>query len=229
MDSSAGCVLWGSRKRRQSSWVPTKRCAEEPLSPLARPWNSGSAKQLSMPRRYSEALKASRPKRRQTSKTTASHPPSSSSSTVSLMMAPSTNTAHCRRRRKAGAVEPSVPDPPRAADATAWRQWPTACAADVGPNQVDGSLPRRCWPAATRACRENGAAGQSRKHDTISRYGAPWARSRSTQNRHSLPRRNSTKHCASIIWVARNMQPQPESLAISFPLANRRGTERPLR
>mmetsp|Transcript_72936 Transcript_72936/g.201293 ORF Transcript_72936/g.201293 Transcript_72936/m.201293 type:complete len:250 (-) Transcript_72936:157-906(-) len=190
IDSSAGCTLCGSKKSRQSSCVPTKKCAEDALFPLARPWNSGSSKQLSMPGRYSAALKASRPRRRQMKIITVLQPPAKSSITLSLKMAPSSKTTQPTPRRKFGArgasasgAAQSVAAAAAAAVASfgvkALKRWPTACAAEVGPNHAEGSLPRSCWPVATRRCSEKGARGTSRKQETTSRYGEPAARSRS--------------------------------------------------
>mmetsp|Transcript_117269 Transcript_117269/g.318350 ORF Transcript_117269/g.318350 Transcript_117269/m.318350 type:complete len:247 (+) Transcript_117269:45-785(+) len=164
---SAGCVLCGSRNSRQSPCVATKKCADEALFPLARPWNSGRPKQLSTPARYSGALKASRPSRRHTSSTTFRAPPSKSSSTVCRKMGPSSNTAQARPRRKAGARR-AAPSSPACAVAAS-KRCPAALAEDVGPNHAEGSLPNILWPVPTRLFRENGAEGVSKKHEAISK------------------------------------------------------------
>mmetsp|Transcript_92746 Transcript_92746/g.300058 ORF Transcript_92746/g.300058 Transcript_92746/m.300058 type:complete len:252 (-) Transcript_92746:338-1093(-) len=172
--SNAGSVRWGSRKTRQSSWVPTKKCAEVLLFPLAKPWNSGNLKHCSMPARYSVTLKDSRPRRRQTSKMTAPAPWANFSRTKDLKMAPSSKATQATPLRKEGASVPSQASPL----ASESQRWPTTRAADVGPNQAEGSLPSRRCPPWTKLCKEKGAFGTSKKQEIISLYAEPSARSR---------------------------------------------------
>mmetsp|Transcript_101285 Transcript_101285/g.292909 ORF Transcript_101285/g.292909 Transcript_101285/m.292909 type:complete len:245 (+) Transcript_101285:112-846(+) len=160
---SAGNVRWGSRKTRESSWVPTKKCAEDPLFPLANPWNSGSVKQASTPGRYCATLNSFKPSLLHTSTITARAPATNLAATSSRKIGPSSNTAQATPCNELGK---EISSPPCAMSSN---KWPTALAAEVGPNHTDGSLPSSFWPASTKRCREKGASGASKKHDTMSR------------------------------------------------------------